>query len=89
MARSALSLGVFRFLLGMGEAGNYVAAVKVVSEWFPVLERALASGIFNSGAAIGSLVSPPLIAYLVAHYGWPSAFLMVGALGLGARPPQR
>jgi MFS transporter, ACS family, hexuronate transporter len=81
LARSALSLGAFRFLLGMGEAGNYVAAVKIVSEWFPVRERALASGIFNSGAAIGSLVSTPLIAYLVAHYGWPSAFLAVGALG--------
>jgi ACS family hexuronate transporter-like MFS transporter len=65
----------------MGEAGNFIAAVKVVAEWFPVRERALASGLFNSGAAIGSLVSPPLIAYVVVHHGWPAAFVSVGAVG--------
>jgi MFS transporter, ACS family, hexuronate transporter len=80
-ARSALSLGVFRFLLGIGEAGNFIAAVKVVAEWFPVRERALASGIFNSGSSIGSLASPPLVAFFVLGYGWPSAFLVVGAIG--------
>ncbi len=80
-ARSALSLGVFRFLLGMGEAGNWPAAVKVVSEWFPARERALASGIFNSGGAIGALAAPPLIAWLVLRFGWPAAFLLVGLSG--------
>ena len=64
-----LSLGVCRFLLGMGEAGNWPAAVKVVAEWFPVKERALASGIFNSGSAIGAVAAPPLVAWLVLHAG--------------------
>ena len=63
------SLGVFRFLLGMGEAGNWPAAVKVVAEWFPPRERALASGIFNSGAAIGAIAAPPLVAWLVLRLG--------------------
>ncbi|MBI4877436.1 MAG: MFS transporter [Acidobacteria bacterium] len=80
-ARSAFSLGVFRFLLGMGEAGNWPAAVKVVSEWFPTRERALASGIFNSGAAIGALAAPPLIAWMVLRFGWQASFLLVGLSG--------
>ena len=67
-ARSALSLGVCRFLLGMGEAGNWPAAVKVVGEWFPARERALASGIFNSGAAVGAVAAPPLIAWLILRW---------------------
>ena len=54
----ALSLGIFRFLLGMGEAGNYPAGVKLIGEWFPAEERSLASGIFNSGAAIGAMLAP-------------------------------
>jgi MFS transporter, ACS family, hexuronate transporter len=81
LARSAFSLGVFRFLLGMGEAGNWPAAVKLVSEWFPARERALASGIFNSGAAIGAVISPPLVAFFVVYFGWQSAFLALGAVG--------
>jgi len=80
-ARSALSLGVCRFLLGMGEAGNWPAAVKVVSEWFPTRERALASGIFNSGSAIGALFAPPVIAWLILRFGWPASFLAVGLSG--------
>lgn len=80
-ARSAVSLGVFRFLLGIGEAGNWPAAVKVVSEWFPVKDRALASGIFNSGSSIGALLAPPLVAFVTLRYGWPSAFLSIGLLG--------
>lgn len=75
------SLGVFRFLLGMGEAGNWPAAVKVVAEWFPARERALASGIFNSGAAIGAVIAPPLVAALVLTIGWQAAFVVVGVLG--------
>ena len=59
LSRGAWSLGLCRFLLGMGEAGNWPGSVKVVAEWFPVQERALASGIFNSGAAFGAIVAPP------------------------------
>jgi ACS family hexuronate transporter-like MFS transporter len=80
-ARGALSLGVFRFLLGMGEAGNWPAAVKVVAEWFPVEERAFASGIFNSGSAVGAILAPPIIAVLLLRYGWRSAFVAVGCAG--------
>ena len=75
------SLGIFRFLLGIGEAGNWPAAVKVVAEWFPVRERALASGIFNSGSAIGAILAPPLIVWVVLRFGWRVAFLTVGASG--------
>ena len=80
-ATGAFSLGVFRFLLGMGEAGNWPAAVKVVAEWFPERERALASGIFNSGATVGVILAPPIIAWTVLRLGWRSAFLLIGSLG--------
>ncbi len=82
LARGAFSLGVFRFLLGMGEAGNWPAGVKVTAEWFPAEERALASGIFNSGSSIGAVVAPPLVAWIILRSGWRSAFLMVGGAGL-------
>lgn len=75
------SLGIFRFLLGIGEAGNWPAAVKLVAEWFPVRERALASGIFNSGSAIGAILAPPLIVWVILRFGWRAAFLTVGASG--------
>jgi ACS family hexuronate transporter-like MFS transporter len=96
-ARGALSLGVFRFLLGLGEAGNWPAAVKVVAEWFPVEERSFASGIFNSGSSIGAILAPPVIAILLLRYGWRSAFVAVGSAGflwlaawlLLYRPPLR
>ena len=81
-ARGVLSLGCFRFLLGAGEAGNWPAAAKLVTEWFPARERALASGIFNSGASIGSVVSTPIIAWVVLRYGWRSPFVAMGVLGL-------
>src|SRR5512147_2244754 len=67
-ASGAWSLGAYRFLLGMGEAGNWPAAVKVVAEWFPERERALASGIFNSGSAVGAIIAPPLVAAITARY---------------------
>lgn len=76
------SLGVYRFLLGMGEAGNWPAAVKVAAEWFPARERALASGIFNSGSAVGSILAPPLVATIVLTAGWRHAFVAVGISGL-------
>jgi MFS transporter, ACS family, hexuronate transporter len=80
-ARGVGSLGTFRFLIGLGEAGNWPGAVKVVAEWFRPEERSLASGIFNSGSAAGAILAPPLIAGLVLHFGWPSAFIVVGTLG--------
>ncbi len=80
-AQGTLSLGMFRFLLGMGEAGNWPAGLKVVAEWFPEQERALAAGLFNSGSTIGVIVAPPLIAFLTLQYGWQSAFVLVGGLG--------
>jgi ACS family hexuronate transporter-like MFS transporter len=82
LARGPFSLGVFRFLLGMGEAGNWPAGVKVVAEWFPPKERALASGIFNSGSAIGAVIAPPLVAWIVLRSGWRNAFLVVGGVGI-------
>lgn len=82
LAKGPWSLGLCRFLLGMGEAGNWPGSVKVVAEWFPAHERALASGIFNSGAAFGSIVAPPLIVLIVLRWGWRAAFLTVGVTGL-------
>ncbi|PYQ51850.1 MAG: MFS transporter [Acidobacteria bacterium] len=81
-ARSFFSLSFFRFILGLGEAGNWPGAAKAVAEWFPVRERAFGMAIFNSGAALGAVVAPPLIVYLQLHYGWQSTFLMTGFLGL-------
>lgn len=80
-ARGAASLGIFRFLLGMGEAGNWPGGVKVVAEWFPDRERALASGIFNSGSAVGAILAPPLIAAILLTFGWQWAFVAVGVSG--------
>jgi len=77
------SLATFRFLLGMGEAGNWPAAVKLVAEWFPVRERAMASGVFNSGSAVGAILAPPLIAWIILAAGWRTAFVAVGVVGFG------
>lgn len=79
--RGPFSLGAFRFLLGIGEAGNWPAAIKVVAEWFPETERALACGVFNSGSSIGAILAPPIVAFIVLNFGWQYAFLGIGALG--------
>ena len=81
-ATGGVSLAATRFLLGMGEAGNWPAGIRVVAEWFPLQERTLASGIFNSGSAVGALVATPLVVYLSLHYGWRAAFVAVGLSGL-------
>jgi ACS family hexuronate transporter-like MFS transporter len=81
-AQGAVSLGAFRFLLGMGEAGNWPAGVRVVAEWFPERERALASGLFNTGSAVGAVLAPPIVATIIANYGWRTAFVAVGLVGL-------
>ncbi len=80
-AVSAFTFGVARALLGLGEAANFPACIKTVAEWFPKSERALATGIFNSGANIGAVVAPLVVPWLAATYGWQSAFIATGALG--------
>lgn len=80
-ARGLTSLSALRFVLGFGEAGNWPGAAKAVAEWFPVRQRAFGMAIFNSGAAIGSIVAPPLIVWLQLRYGWQTTFLVTGALG--------
>jgi len=79
---SALGLGICRFLLGMGEAGNWPGAVKAVAEWFPPRERALAVGLFNSGSSIGAVLAPPVLAWTIVRFGWRTGFVGTGALGL-------
>jgi ACS family hexuronate transporter-like MFS transporter len=81
VAMSPFQFGVFRFLLGIGEAGNWPAAIKLTGEWFTPEERATASGIFNSGAAIGAVISPILIAWLSITVGWRMTFVVIGVLG--------
>jgi ACS family hexuronate transporter-like MFS transporter len=83
LAYSASVIGfiVVRFALGIGEAGNFPAAIKTVAEWFPKKERALATGIFNSGTNIGAVVTPLVVPWLTLAYGWPAAFVATGALG--------
>jgi ACS family hexuronate transporter-like MFS transporter len=77
----AFSLGMFRFLLGAGEAGNYPAGVRLIAEWFSPQERSHASGIFNSGASIGAILAPPLIAAIALFSGWRTTFIVVGLSG--------
>ena len=74
---------VARFLLGLGEAGNFPASIKAVAEWFPKRERALATGIFNSGTNIGALVTPLVVPWITLTWGWYWAFIATGAIGFG------
>jgi ACS family hexuronate transporter-like MFS transporter len=82
LATGFRSLSACRFLLGLGEAGNWPGAAKVVAEWFPVRERALGIAIFNSGATLGAVVAPPVIVFLQQRYGWQRTFLFTGLLGV-------
>lgn len=81
-ARSASSLGVCRFLLGLGEAGNWTAAPKAVSEWFPARERGLAIGVYTLGATVGATLAPVLIVGLASWHSWQAAFIVTGSAGL-------
>lgn len=76
------SLAAARFLLGLGEPGNWPAAAKAVQEWFPPSKRALGVGIFNAGSSLGSAAAPPVVAALALTFGWRSAFYFTGALGV-------
>jgi len=82
LAHSVMGFGVARFALGLGEAGNFPAAVKAVTEWFPRKERALATGIFNSGANIGAVLTPLVVPWIAVNWGWQAAFVLLGAIGL-------
>ena len=82
LARSFAGFAIFRSLLGVAEAGNWPGAAKGNAEWFPTKERALAQGIFNSGAAIGGIISIPLIAVLAIYFSWQMIFILVGLAGL-------
>jgi len=81
LAKSVTGFGIARFSLGLGEAGNFPAAVKAVSEWFPRQERALATGLFNSGANVGAILAPLCVPWITLHYGWQMAFIILGATG--------
>jgi ACS family hexuronate transporter-like MFS transporter len=81
LAGNAVQFSAARFALGIGESANFPAAIKTVAYWFPRKERALATGIFNSGTNIGALVAPLMVPFLALHYGWRSAFVVTGALG--------
>ena len=81
LSASVLGFMIARFVLGLGEAGNFPASIKTVSEWFPKKERALATGIFNSGTNIGALATPLLVPLIVVAWGWYEAFIITGALG--------
>jgi ACS family hexuronate transporter-like MFS transporter len=78
---AAAGFALARFFLGLGEAGNFPASIKTVAEWFPRKERALATGIFNSGTNIGALITPLVVPPLVALWGWQEAFVATGLLG--------
>lgn len=80
-ARGLASLSVCRFFLGLGEAGNWPGAAKAIAEWFPIRQRAFGMALFNSGAALGSIVAPPLIVFLQIQYGWQTTFVVTGTLG--------
>lgn len=81
LARSAFGFGVARFALGLGESGNFPAAIKTVAEWFPQRERSVATGFFNSGSNIGAIVAPLLVPWLTFQFGWRTAFVVLGASG--------
>jgi ACS family hexuronate transporter-like MFS transporter len=81
-AQGMLSFSIFRAILGVAEAGNWPGAAKSNADWFPTKERALAQGIFNSGAAIGGIIAIPLIAYLTVYFSWQMVFVVIGLVGL-------
>ncbi|MBA6341547.1 MFS transporter [Colwellia sp. MB02u-10] len=81
-AQGVLSFSIFRAILGVAEAGNWPGAAKSNADWFPTKERALAQGIFNSGAAIGGIIAIPLVAYLTVYFSWQMVFVVIGLVGL-------
>jgi ACS family hexuronate transporter-like MFS transporter len=82
LARGVWSFAAARFMLGAGEAGNFPASIKAVAEWFPKRERALATALFNSATAVGTVIAYPIVGWLYLHWGWQAAFICTGGLGL-------
>ena len=78
LANTVLQFGIARACLGIGESGNFPAAIKTTAEWFPQSERSLATGIFNSGANVGAILAPLIVPWVTIHYGWHAAFLVTG-----------
>lgn len=78
---SVIGFIVARFILGIGEAGNFPASIKTVAEWFPKKERAFATGIFNSGTNVGALATPLIVPWIAVTYGWYEAFIITGIIG--------
>jgi len=79
--QSTLGFGAVRAFLGISEAGNFPTAIKATAEWFPKRERALATGIFNSGTNIGAVIAPVVVPWMLGNFGWRPAFLWTGAIG--------
>ena len=82
LVNTVIGFQIIRGVLGLTEAGNFPAAIKSVAEWFPKKERALATGIFNSGANIGAIITPLTVPFILIHWGWQWAFILTGILGL-------
>jgi ACS family hexuronate transporter-like MFS transporter len=78
LANTVFEFGIARFSLGIGESGNFPAAIKTTAEWFPQSERSLATGIFNSGANVGAILAPIIVPWVTIRYGWHAAFLVTG-----------
>ena len=78
LANTVLEFGFARFFLGLGESGNFPAAIKTVAEWFPQNERSLATGLFNSGANVGAILAPAIVPWVTLRWGWHAAFLTTG-----------
>jgi ACS family hexuronate transporter-like MFS transporter len=81
LARGGFGFGFWRALLGVSESANFPAAIKTVAEWFPKKERALATGIFNSGTNIGAIVAPLAVPAIITAWSWQAAFIITGAIG--------
>lgn len=81
LAGGVASFAVARALLGVGESGNFPAAVKTIAQWFPDKEKSIATGIFNTGAGLGALIAPPLVVWIITRFGWQKAFIFTGLSG--------
>jgi len=81
LVRTPLGFGMARFGLGLGEAGNFPAAIKTVAEWFPKRERAFATGIFNGGSNLGAIIAPAIVPFIALTWSWQAAFLITGSIG--------
>ena len=81
LVKTTLGFGIARSFLGITEAGNFPSAIKTVAEWFPKKERALATGIFNSGANVGAIIAPLTVPFIAEQWGWRWAFIITGSIG--------